>query len=269
MTAHLLLGKQHLKVTWRGPHKNPESLDWVKDCRSGSLVYPPRVKRLSEVNRVTKVFQWTKHLEIWHWTVADVTHVNANIEDYFGDQGSNSNDFIYSLKHGKILSKSYTPSEIREMMASNVIAGDRVGAVAVKAENCKYPGKQRETVSGDDIMRELLSELDINIANILHATSGVAMRTGRNRIEVAMENITASSTDNSVIISLDIEGWNPNPPRVKEMQFAQLLIDFYDAPKGFRVENIFKDISIIADKQGYRDIWQAVDGSIQGFFGGC
>lgn len=118
------------------------------------------------------------------------------------------NELLYTLKHGGILSKRYSPDEVRELMEQDMVPGDCVGAIGVKVENEKLPGKQRDTHFGDGIMRELLSKLDINIASVIQAAGGVAMSVRRKRIEAKMGKICTTAEDGSVIISLDVPGWS-------------------------------------------------------------
>jgi hypothetical protein len=274
ITAHVILGEpaETFEGTWvcSDQEADPEEYEWVINCREGNLTYPDR--HGSEFAYITHQIEWTNYMEHWHWAADDVTHVIADKEHYRSDMKmpklSDSNELVYALTHGNILSKRYTVEEVRKGMDSGACVGDRVHLLAGKAENAKYPGTQRDTHSADDVSREIYSEFDRNISSLSAMVSGVAMRAGRQEIEYKMNRITADLTGSEVLLSLDITGWSPNAPREREMEFCDMLADFFVIPHRLKLSEVFKDPLIISHRRGYHRSWVAKDGSVQGFFGG-
>ena len=138
-------------------------MEWVISCREGRLHYPP----LGCTVYLTKCFQWRKHLEWWQYTAQDVTHVNANADDYKDFYSSvhlapeETNKLLYSLTYGSLLSKKFTSEQVRAGLMKGQLPGDRIILLASKRENIKVgvPLSKggltgtRETASGDDVMR--------------------------------------------------------------------------------------------------------------------
>lgn len=74
-------------------------------------------------------------------------------------------------------------SQIRKAMAEGHLPGDRILIIAAKRENTKPTETARETLSADDILREVLSELNTNISKLSSVLDGSAMRSGRATLE--------------------------------------------------------------------------------------
>lgn len=240
---------------------------WVEDCKSGLLHYPPR----GTVNFPIKALKWKNRLEYWAYSAADVSHVNADKESYINPTEKrdkyDSNELTYALQNGNLLSKKYSPGDVKNQAMAGNPPGDRVNVVAGKMENTKYPGKQRDTHSADDVTREILSEFDINFSTIAKNIKGVAMRMAPSVLTKKLEKITRPTHDNEIVLSIDVQSFSPTMPRALEMSFLDMLATFFDIPDTYRISNVFKDTTIIADRGFIKDDFIATDGSVQGFFG--
>jgi len=267
IVAHYLVKHKDKTVEWE--EEDAESLEWVIKCRSGILEYPSKEDRRHPV----RFLSWERHLETWGYTAQDVTHIYSDIKKYADPatlsetaQGGMS-ELTYYIKNGMILSGKWDPESIRECWKKGYIPGDRVLYEAVKSENTKVPGKQRETMSADDILRECLTEVDINLSKIGNFAHGVAMRAGRRGTEQGIKNVISGYRGNKLIVSLDVSGWSPNMQREGETAFIDMLLDMFDIPKAMRVSPIFRNINVVASRMGFHSTWEATDGSVQGFFG--
>nr|UYE93927.1 MAG: putative RNA-dependent RNA polymerase [Ilomantsi qinvirus] len=252
---------------------DPRELPWVINCARGVLDYPPEDQRGRVY--VTKVLRWDMKMENWHFAAQDVTHVFADLSRYESIRTISaisrveSSELSYALIRGPMLSDRFTPQQVRIGMENGRLPGQRVLVLAAKRENTKFGEKVRETASGDDILREALSELDYNAQQIARSVHGVALRMGRMGFEKRMERMKTRAEDGQVYISLDVSGWSPNMIRRNQMEFVDMLMDFYDIPDDMRASNWFDEINVVHSRRGFHSIWEMADGSVQGFFGGC
>ena len=281
ITAHIISKNPEVKGEWKGDFHTekdmPEAQEWVKACREGRLHYPP----IGCTLYLTKYFLLRKHIEWWQYTAQDVTHVNASASDYQDFSSisrlgqDETNELLYSLTYGSVLSKKYTSEEVRAGLLRGELPGDRIILLASKRGNTKVgvPLKKveltdtRETASGDDVMRECLTEYDRNLGTLAGLVHGVACRADNHTIEMKVDSLLATAGKNSLTISLDVSGWSPNMLRENEMEFCDMLLGFYDVPEAMKISRVFKDVSAVTSRDGFHDKWMTTDGSIQGFFG--
>nr|ASA47455.1 RdRp [Wilkie qin-like virus] len=251
----------------------PARLPWVQRCASGTLDYPPATERGHAY--VVKVIPWVKKMEFWHFAAQDVTHVFADLTKYSTVRTiaamprTDNSELSYALMRGPYLSNDIPPSKVREAMNTGNLVGDRVLVLSAKRENTKVGEKVRETASGDDILREALSELDMNLQQIGQTLHGVAMKMGRVGFERRTNRMRLTGVEGAMYISLDVSGWSPNMVRENEMEFVDILMEMYDIPEDMRASRWFRDISIVHSRRGFHSIWDMMDASVQGFFGGA
>nr|UUG74201.1 MAG: RNA-dependent RNA polymerase [XiangYun qin-like virus] len=277
LTAHILTDmKEHIEIdkwVYSEDVEDPRQEPWVQHCVSGFLDYPNAEDRGKVY--LKGVLPWTQKVESWHFGAQDVTHVFASLAKYATSSDialiprTDGNELAYALNKGPYLSDDILPSEVRRGMRSGNLPGDRVLLLAAKRENTKYGEKVRETASGDDVLREALSELDYNAQSVARVLHGVAMRMGRVGFEKRMQRMRLRSNEGQVFISLDVSAWSPNMNRKNQMSFIDMVMGFFDIPETMRASSWFKDIKIVNSKRGFHSVWDMTDGSIQGFFGCC
>nr|QGA70919.1 RNA-dependent RNA polymerase [Nackenback virus] len=277
LTAHIICKKKDSFELrdWEFPDEidDPRDLPWVINCARGVLDYPPVGQRGNVY--VKGVLEWHRKLENWHFAAQDVTHVFADLSKYETVRTiqtmsrSDGSELSYAMTRGPYLSDKYKPSDVREGMEKGKLPGDRVLVLAAKRENTKFGEKVRETASGDDVLREALSELDYNAQQVAASVHGVALRMGRMGFEKRMERMKTKAENGQAYISLDVSGWSPNMNRKNQMEFIDMLMSFYNIPEAMRVSGWFKDIHVVNSRRGYHNVWDMLDGSVQGFFGGC
>ena len=177
ITAHIISANPEVEGEWAGMSArdkvDPEAMEWMISCREGRLHYPP-------------LGCTVYHIEWWQYTAQDVTHVNANADDYKDFYSSahltheETNELLYSLTYGSMLSKKFPSEEVRAGLMKGELPGDRIILLASKRENTKVgvplaKGKltgTRETASGDDVMRESLAEFDRNLGTVPVGSGG-------------------------------------------------------------------------------------------------
>lgn len=275
ITAHLIFKNQdaYSLHQWVHPEEiaDPRDLRWVTNCVSGHLHYPP-ADQWGNVY-LTGVLNWDMKMESWHFAAQDVTHVFSDLAQYSTIRNismiprGESNEILYALSRGPLLSNVFTPEVVRQAMRDGHLPGDRILYLAAKRENTKYGEKVRETASGDDVLREALSELDMNAQHIATSMHGVAMRMGRAGFEKRMERMKAQVQGGQVYISLDVSAWSPNMNRAHQMEFIDMLMEFFKIPNEMRASRWFQEIKVVHSRRGFHSIWDMLDGSVQGFFG--
>lgn len=267
ITARYLNENPDAVVTWASGRADDPA--WAHESRINrtGAVYPNHDER----DHIIKAIPWKRHLENWHHSAQDVTHIMSDITTYRKGAprvaASVANELLYVLHNGSLLSGMYTPTDIRSRWEKGSIPGDRVLYCAGKSENTKYGAKVRETISADDVLRECLSEIDANMATLSSYVGGVAMRAGRAGTEKLIDNVLAEARSGGTLISMDVSGWSPNMDRAGEMQFIDGLMSMFDVPDTMRCSCIFRDLNIVFDKHPCHTIFPMVDGSVQGFFG--
>nr|QGA70948.1 RNA-dependent RNA polymerase [Vittskovle virus] len=264
ISAHWLLANRHsvdpehfLMSDGRPPH------GWALDCLRGNLCYPPNGGK--DEPYVERVIDWVNTMEEWHLQADDVTHIHADTSKYTPVYCAVEKELTWVVYNGCQFSTGHTPQQVRGMWRSGYIPGDRMLYAAAKCENTKYGDKVRETQSGDDIMRAILSEVDANMSRLAVCLDGIAMRAGRGPLEKKVQRIASKS--GSVLLSLDVSGWSPNMVRKGEMDFIDMMMGFFKIPRAQTASCVFKDITVVMSRAGFFDKWEAKDGSIQGFFG--
>ncbi|QLJ83493.1 RNA-dependent RNA polymerase [Fitzroy Crossing qinvirus 1] len=241
------------------------SHEWAVSCLNGSLAYPPDDARCW----VQGVMTWKQCMDTWHLSADDVTHVAADSGLHTEDSCAVMKELTYAITNGSRFSTGHRPDEVRAMWEAGSIPGDRILYAAAKSENTKYGSNIRETMSGDDVMRACLSEIDSNASSIARFLDGIAMRAGKDGIEREVSSIMAGGrgADGQILLSLDVSGWSPNMVREGQMAFVDMLMSFFDIPEKMRASVVFRDLTVVMSRGTFFDKWMAEDGSIQGFFG--
>lgn len=262
ISAAYLVVHPDAEVVWDNRDSDP---DWAMSCRQGHLTYPDKGDRC----RIVRALPWKKTLETWHLAAEDVTHVDCNIANFTSKSCGVRSELAYVLDHGSTFSNGCTPARVRTEWEAGTVPGDRVLYAAAKSENTKFGAKTRETMSGDDIMRACLSEIDENMSLVGKFVHGVSSRAGRPGVESMVANVLnqAHGNKNGVVVSLDVSGWSPNMIREKELAFIDSLMRFFDIPDAQKASTVFRDTNVVTARMGFFDKWVAKDGSIQGFFG--
>ena len=150
------------------------------------------------------------------------------------------------------------------------LPGDRIILLASKRENTKVgvsldKGKltgTRETASGDDVMRECLTEYDRNLETLAGVVHRVACRADNHTIEMKVDSLLATAGKNGLTISLDVSGWSPTGSERLRWSFV-----ICSSTSAMKVSRVFKDVSAVTSRDGFHNKWMTTDGSIQGFFG--
>jgi hypothetical protein len=267
ISAHIIHKHPTEEFEWVTDVDDPEELEWVIGCRSGTLTYPPDCNK----TRITKFFKWDKQLEYWHYGAKDVTHVTADAERYasrlrtMSEKRTDNNELLYALDKGPLLSGKYHPSHVRDSWAKGKPAGDRVYVVAAKRENTKGTDSVRDTESADDISRELISEGEANLRRLSGVLDGVTMGMGRGQLEKAIHRVVSSLKPGTNLISMDYDGWSPNAVRKKHRIFIDLLYSFFDTP--YKASSVYDKNLMVLSKNGMYMSWESTDGSPQGFHG--
>lgn len=257
ISAHYLYKNRTATVTWAKRSLMDAEPRWATACREGSLTYC----RDHEVDWIVDSIPWVRTIESWNHSANDVTHVWAD--------GSRTidNELVYALEHGSKLSGKWTPTEVRDSFYEGNLVGERVLYMAGKSENTKFGAKVRETMSGDDVLREVLSEVDANLTSIGMCVEGVSMRTGRAGVERMVRSVVTHGTAKRLLMSLDVSGWSPNMIRRKELEFIDALLRMYKIPQTASVLAAFGTPVVVFSKCGVEAEFPMVDGSVQGFFG--
>jgi len=261
--SHMLFARPDTEVDWHGE----DEPKWAEKCREKVLTYAD-----TYVNFTCKL-PWDRHLETWGYTTQDVTHMNADKSLYDTPEACRSttdggmSELRYYVEHGHMFSGRWSAQEVRSSWEKGAPVGDRMGYVAAKSENTKPAGQQRETLSADDVLRECLTELDINVSKLSKFVNGVVVRAGKVQTERMIHNVMSKMHEGGLMLSLDVSGWSPNMVRKGEMMFADMLMGFFDIPEAQRASTLFTALNVIVARGGLHDSWQAEDGSFQGFFG--
>nr|WMB96346.1 putative RNA-dependent RNA polymerase [Leptomonas pyrrhocoris qin-like virus] len=234
---------------------------WAQECLDGKLTYAEPSDRVWAVGFIP----WSNTIETWHLSADDATHVYADMSMYSERDCVLDKELEYVMRNGSILSGKYSTQEVRSSWREGRAPGDRVLYGAAKSENTKFGEKVRETMSADDVLRAILSEVDENMSKIAKVADGVAMRSGRPGLEKMINKVASQS--HSLLLSLDVSGWSPNMVREGEMQFIDTLMSMFDIPEKQRVSTVFTGINVVIRRLGFFDSWVAENGSIQGFFG--
>jgi hypothetical protein len=279
LTAHILVGNNGAEGEWHGhnPAEDPEEYEWVKNCRAGVLDYPTEEKCMGV--HLTGCLQWKNHLEWWHFTAKDVTHVHADLSKYATRDAYNKltredhNELLHCLVHGPKFSTKYTPEEVRASLEAGKPLGDRVTVTASKRENTKrgvplegeVTAKARETQSMDDVGREALTELNQNCPTLARYVDGIASRIGRAGLEMQVDKMLVRAAQGDFLIALDVKGWSPNLLRELEMRFARVIMDFFRGSWGISIEALLDSLHVVMSKLGFHDVWKMLDGSVQGW----
>lgn len=267
ITAHIIYSQRKPadEYEWEcAPDGPPE---WAVRCADGTLTYPGDGDRA----RIRRALKWEKTLEWWHFKAQDVTHIFADRARYESryamgtSDRADSNELLYAMKHGSMLSGKYTPAEVREAAERGEILGDPVIAIAGKGENTKVGAKARETGSADDVRRELISEGEVNVRRLARLLDGATCGMSRQQLESAIHRILSGASKDAVLEALDFEGWSPNAVRKWHMRFQQLLYSFFDTKLDARL--CFVNPTMVLSHGGVHTLWTSNDGSLQGFWG--
>jgi len=288
LSAHVLVAHPDENWVWVDAPADIEEHDWVKACKQGRLSYPATASGWGP--HITKGLNWMKHLEWWHYTAQDVLHVFADKSRYGSIEANASipredtRELSYALKYGAKLSGCHTPQAVRASMESGQLLGERVGVISSKRENTKTglpadvasaqdialsqtgTGTTRETVSQDDIAREVFTEIDRNVSRLARLIPGIVSRMGVHRFERTVDRILLKAQSGAVLISLDITGWSPQMFRRLEMGFGDILMSFFDIPDTMRISKFFSESTFVTNRSGFHSEWQTCEGSVQGFF---
>nr|QGA70917.1 RNA-dependent RNA polymerase [Gran virus] len=235
--------------------------EWAVSCLSGTLEYPPA----GGTAFIERVLPWSEVMEDWHLRADDVTHVSCSLDGFVHGRVAVKRELEWVCDNGSRFSNGWKPARVREAWRAGHIPGDRVLYTAAKSENTKYGAKIRETMSGDDVMRAVLSEIDENMSHLATYVDGVAMRAPPYAVEAKMSAIVRDEA--SIKLSLDVSGWSPNMIRTKEMAFIDMLMSFFKIPAEQTASCVFKNTWVVSTRGAYFAKWEATDGSIQGFFG--
>uniref|UniRef100_A0AAT9JND3 RNA-dependent RNA polymerase n=1 Tax=Zootermopsis nevadensis qinvirus 1 TaxID=3133546 RepID=A0AAT9JND3_9VIRU len=263
ISAHICLKERSTDFIW----SENEVPEWATICASGVLKYPP----IRNKNRILHHMKWVPYMDTWYFDANDVTHVAADIKKYENPYDlskltkADTNELLFALKNAPNFSNGKSPMEVRNEWTNHSLDFDRVLYVAVKRENTKYGPKVRDTHSACDVLREILSEVDHNFTTLAHTIDGCATGKSRVSIERRLFDITNKAQDTDAFISVDVEGWSPNAPRKKHLEFVDFLLSFYEG--NHTVSDVFTDLKIVNSRRGYHNVWTPKDGSIQGFFG--
>lgn len=269
ISAHLAAVSDETEGEWEyccADHK-ANIPEWITSCQHGTVMYAPSGCHC----RVTRVFDWIEHMNHWHWSAQDVTHVSARLGDYSSPAAvadlapDDINELTYVMRHGAKLSGEWTPNQVRRNWAAGRATGDAVSVMAGKSENTKFGRDVRDTHSGCDTLREPLTEIDRNLSRLARVVPGCCMRLGRAGLERALHGLFKDSNEADGFLAIDVSGWSPNMVRSVEMQFMDNLMRFFKTD--LRASPLFGPLSVVTARAGYHNIWIATDGSIQGWFG--
>uniref|UniRef100_A0AAU7BP37 RNA-dependent RNA polymerase n=2 Tax=Obscuromonas Qin-like virus TaxID=3157911 RepID=A0AAU7BP37_9VIRU len=243
------------------PPTTISQVPWAQACRSGNLTYSTHSDRYY----IMPDIPWMKTIEQWYLDADDVTHVMADSASYTPIRCEITKELQYVMENGDLFSNEYTPSDVRRGFEAGNLPGDRILYAAAKCENTKTESKVRETMSADDVLRACLSECDVNFSRLTRYIHGVAMRAGTTALESMLMRVMNNSKP--ILLSLDVSGWSPNMIREKEMAFLDMLMTFFQIPPTQRLSSIFTNIIVVMSRNGYFEKWEALNGSVQGFFG--
>lgn len=267
ISARYIHANPDLPVKWHsGRVTDPE---WATACRTDRSA--PTYPAADERDYIVDTIDWKLHLENWHHSAQDVTHVYADAAKYAKGaprlRPDEANELLYVLHNGAKMSSVHNPADVRIAWSHGSIPGSRVLYCSGKSENTKFGAKVRETMSADDILRECLTEIDINMATISKYAGGVAMRAGRAGTEALIENVVKEARSGGILFSMDVSGWSPNMHRAGEMMFIDTLMSMFKIPTKMRASAVFRDLNVVVDKYPCHVMFPMVDGSVQGFFG--
>ncbi len=89
---------------------------------------------------------------------------------------------------------------------------------------------------------------------------------GTHTFEVTLDKILIKAACGAVLILLDVQGWSPMMFRRLERGFGDMLMEFFDIPIDMRVSKFFNCSSAVTSRSGFLSMWEASEGSVQGFF---
>ncbi len=146
---------------------------WVEMCMAGIPTMPPKHGETWIENE----FRFERTMDFWYWESGDVTHVLFDSASYATTSAISDisfidhNDLLYALTYAPLLTKRYSPSEVRTWLASSSLPpecpSELPQVLAAKSENTKPVGKVRETYSACDIVREVTTEFDRSATGLL------------------------------------------------------------------------------------------------------
>lgn len=251
--------------------------EWFNSCYAGVPMMPP-IEDWGKA-RLRGAFPLIPKSLFWHLDAKDATHVMANQDEIFATDIDNytkrieSNEITYVLKYGSKMSRVYKPEDVRNAMANGRAKGDVVATLAAKAENTKYGRKARETYSGADTQREMISELDHSAQSYSSMMVGPSLRQSEYKLQAETREIMKGQTTPkrasslSVLTSQDVASWSPAMNRRFAMAFYNEVIRMTTAPKTLKIDPYYRSIKVANCRRGVRAIEETTTGNFMGFPG--
>ena len=86
----------------------PEDENWFKTCMRGVM----ELHRDEDMGKdwISNFFSYEASIDVWYWESSDMTHINANLDDYGSVKQCSrikrdeSNELLYALKYAPLLS---------------------------------------------------------------------------------------------------------------------------------------------------------------------
>lgn len=207
----------------------------------------------------------------------DATRVVADLSKYMDRSQSRSlsqfdtNELLSAVFNGPRLSNGEMMAEWRERVFKGEVtaADDIIAAEAGKAENTKPGKKVRETLSGCDIAREFLTEIDHCLRPLAAITPGVSIRVDvvrHKRKFQTMANCLSQVTKQTAFgTSTDISGWSPRMPRKMFHAWQDYALSTTACPNPTAVRVIWEKLTLFVDRRGIKKSGPLIDGNVQGW----
>ncbi|APG78081.1 RNA-dependent RNA polymerase [Xinzhou nematode virus 3] len=256
---------------------SPWESNWFRNCVHGSRHMPPE-NEWGKI-RLKRAFPYVHVMEHAWIDAQDVTHVNASVVDVMNEDKPwresmiDSNEILYTLRYGRLLSKKFTPEKWRADVINKRVRGDVVATLAAKAENTKYGPKVRETYSAADTFREIQSEMDHTAQNVANLLQGPVLRVSSMTVSAKMHDIARRLKDHpnatfiEIVTSQDVSSWSPKMNRQFAIRFYDMLLRLTTAPEGLSYATLWKDICVAISKRGVRGLEHTTTGNFMGWPG--
>ena len=224
-----------------------------------------------------KQFPYVKHANVAHLAAKDVTRVPADMKEYFENPGTGKerrvrgNEVLSSLINGDKVYKGMTMEEFREGVEAGTVEFDNIADITAKAENTKDADTARETLSLNEPMRFLMSEMDKNSAALAALYKEIAMGASVEGMDRAFKkyNEFCCCATGALCISTDISGWSPKADREFFLRHHNMLLEYTTKEGTFNFTNAFEGLKFVSRRGNSRIIMEILQGMVQGWTGRC
>lgn len=255
------------------PGKEEEVAKAIKEAIRRGAGNPP--KSLWGAASLDRHFPYVHSADYSHLDTKDVTRIDANVDAYFStDRGKKanaiaSNELLNSLKNGDIVHNGMSMREFKLKFAAGEAIFDNIADITTKAENTKNADTARETLSLNEPMHKIMSELDASCSGISRVHKGIAMGASRFTMDAAYRRFLICSADPQSVVfeSMDITAWSPAAVREFFLKHHNMILAYMQADHGITFTDVWAHLRFVCRRDGLSIDMAMENGMVQGWTG--